>query len=356
IVIQTFPPRRMCLVIAIRAASICRLVTYECSTAWMPYSPKVTLVPPLAAPDRSGRCCLRCLVLRGMSMSSALLTRCRRRGSRCLSGPAARLLLPGLRLLGCPAAAIRAVRRAWPPAAPRRRRRWPVPAARALSGPQARCRGLPLGARRRGVAAVDPDLHADPAKGSARLVEPVVDVRPQRVQRHPALAVELRARHLGAAEATGALHPDALGSALHGGLHRLAHGPPERDPAGQLLGDALGDELSVDLGVLHLEYVQLDPAPGQLLQVAPDPVRLGAAPADDNSRPGGVDPHLDLVLVLALDLHLGNAGALHAALQHPADGNVFRDVVLVQLVGEPPALEVGGDTQPEPVRVHFLAH
>src|SRR5260370_9063402 len=34
----------------------------------MPYSPKVTLVPPLAAPDRSGLCCLRCLVLRGMSM------------------------------------------------------------------------------------------------------------------------------------------------------------------------------------------------------------------------------------------------------------------------------------------------
>src|ERR1700733_7762661 len=59
----------MCRVMAIRAASICRLVTYECSTAWMPYSPNVTLVPPLAAPCRSGRCCLRCLTRRGISMT-----------------------------------------------------------------------------------------------------------------------------------------------------------------------------------------------------------------------------------------------------------------------------------------------
>src|SRR3954471_6978466 len=102
--IQTFPPRRMCLVIAIRAASICRLVTYECSTAWMPYSLKVTLVPPLAAPERSGRCCLRCLTLRGMSMSSALLARARRggRGGGRLGGVLARVVLA---VLAGPAAA-----------------------------------------------------------------------------------------------------------------------------------------------------------------------------------------------------------------------------------------------------------
>src|SRR6202012_3364987 len=52
--IQTLPPRRMCRVMAIRAASICRLVTYECSRAWMPNSPKLTAVPPLALPWRSG--------------------------------------------------------------------------------------------------------------------------------------------------------------------------------------------------------------------------------------------------------------------------------------------------------------
>src|SRR2546430_8032262 len=31
----------------------------------MPNSPKLTLVPPLAAPARFGWCCLRCLTLRG---------------------------------------------------------------------------------------------------------------------------------------------------------------------------------------------------------------------------------------------------------------------------------------------------
>src|SRR5215470_1273257 len=66
--IQTLPPRRMCRVIAIRAASIWRFVTYACSTAWMPYSPNATRVPPVAAPVRCGRCCLRCATLRGISI------------------------------------------------------------------------------------------------------------------------------------------------------------------------------------------------------------------------------------------------------------------------------------------------
>src|SRR5664280_2359349 len=39
----------------------------------MPYSPKVTLVPPFACPERSGWCCLRCLTRRGINLGSALL-------------------------------------------------------------------------------------------------------------------------------------------------------------------------------------------------------------------------------------------------------------------------------------------
>src|SRR4051812_24659546 len=58
----------------------------------------------------------------------------------------------------------------------------------------------------RDVTLVDPDLDADPAERRTGLVEAVVDVGPQRVQRDPTLAVELRAGHLRAAEATGALH------------------------------------------------------------------------------------------------------------------------------------------------------
>src|SRR4029079_16007061 len=100
----------------------------------------------------------------------------------------------------------------------------PHPAGRpVLRGAAGRGLRLALGPRAGHVTLVDPDLHADPAEGRTGLVEAVVDVRAQRVQRHPALAVELRPRHLGATEPAGALDPDAQGAATHGGLHRLAH-------------------------------------------------------------------------------------------------------------------------------------
>src|SRR5215472_7340599 len=150
--IHTFPPRRICLVIAIRAASICRFVTYACSSAWMPYSPNDTLVPPVALPCRSGRCCLRCLTLRGMSIPQP-------------SSPAVAATSAGV----------------------------PVPA---LTGAQRGLVGLALGPGGRRFALVDPDLDPDPAERRACLVEAVVDVGAQGVQRHAALAVELRPRHL----------------------------------------------------------------------------------------------------------------------------------------------------------------
>src|SRR5580693_6363376 len=319
--IHTFPPRRICRVMAIRAASICRLVTYACSRAWIPYSPNDTWVPPVALPVRCGRCCLRCLTLRGMSMSSAFLA-----GGRALRATTPRTL----------------------------RVPWPLGPLLGRGSQRGLLRLAPGPAGRR-LALVDPDLHADPAEGGAGLVEAVVDVRTQRVQRHPALTVELRPRHLRAAETARALDPDPLGAALHRALDRLAHGPPEGNPAGQLLGDALGDQLGIDLGVLHLEDVQLDLLGGQLLEIAADAVGLGAAAADDDAGPGRVDVHPDPVPG-PLDLDLGDAGPLHAALQHSPDRHILGHVFLVQLVGVPAALEVGGDAQPEPMRVHFLSH
>src|SRR6266851_1719565 len=202
------------------------------------------------------------------------------------------------------------------------------------SGPQGGLLRLSPGPAGRRLALIDPDLHADPAEGGTGLVEAVVDVRAQRVQRHPALTVELRPRHLRAAETARALDPDPLGAALHRALDRLAHGPPEGNPAGQLFGNALG---------------------GQLLEVAADAVSLGASAADDDARPGGVDVHPHPVPG-PLDLDLGDASPLHAALQHPPDRHVLGHVFLVQLVGVPAALEVRGDAQPEPVRVHLLSH
>src|ERR1700683_1779016 len=291
---------------------------------------------------------------------SALLARAGAGGSSTRRAGRNRRLLPAVGAVTAagpgPVGTARAALAAGTPAPAALLRATPVPVpAGALAGPQRGGSGLALGPGLRGLAAVDPHLHADPAKRGPRLVEAVVDVGAQRVQRHPALAVELGARHFGAAKPTRALHPDPLGAALHRGLHGLAHGPAERDPAGELLGHALGDQLRVDLGVLDLEDVQLDLLAGQLLQVAADPVGLGAPAADHDAGTRGVDVHPDPVPG-PLDLYLRDAGPLHAALQHPADSDVFRDVVLVQLVGVPPALEVGGDAEPEPVRVHFLAH
>src|SRR3954453_6060762 len=134
------------------------------------------------------------------------------------------------------------------------------------------------------VALVDPDLHADAAEGGTRLVEAEVDVRPQRVQRDAALAVELRAGHLRATQATRALHPDALRTGLQRRLHGLAHRTTERHAAGQLLSHALRDELRVDLGRLHLEDVEVDVLAGELLQVAKDAVSLSAAATDHDAR------------------------------------------------------------------------
>src|SRR5207302_9868902 len=59
-------------VIAIRAASIWRLVTHPCSIALRPYSPNCTRVPPLAMPRRRPRCGLRNLVRFGSSTTRRL--------------------------------------------------------------------------------------------------------------------------------------------------------------------------------------------------------------------------------------------------------------------------------------------
>jgi hypothetical protein len=175
------------------------------------------------------------------------------------------------------------------------------------------------------------------------------------VQRDPPLAVELGAGHLGTAQAARALHPDALGPALHGRVDGPAHGPPERHPAGQLLGHALGHELGVGLGALDLEDVQGDLLAGHLVQVGPDAVGLGAPAADDHARPRrvDVDPH---PVAGALDLHPGDAGVAQVPLEVPADLDVLVQVLLVVLLAEPARLPVGGDTQAEAVRVDLLSH
>ena len=137
------------------------------------------------------------------------------------------------------------------------------------------------------VALVDPHLHADAAAGGAGLADAVVDVGAQRVQRHPTFAVPLGAAHLGAAEATRALHPDAEGAGLLGVLHGALHGPAEGDAVDQLVGDALGDERGVELGALDLDDVELHlRVAGDLGEQRAQLVGLGATATDHDARDG----------------------------------------------------------------------
>src|SRR5712692_3391471 len=71
--IQTLPPRRTWRVIAIRPASICRLVIHAGSRACNAYCPKLISFPRLALPLILPRCCLRNFVFFGINMAQAPL-------------------------------------------------------------------------------------------------------------------------------------------------------------------------------------------------------------------------------------------------------------------------------------------
>ncbi len=98
------------------------------------------------------------------------------------------------------------------------------------------------------------------------------------------------------------------------------------------LGNTLSDELSVDLGVLHLEDVELDLLAGELLELTADAVGFGAATSDDDARTGGVDVDADTVTG-ALDVDLRDAGPLEALGHHLTDLDVFEHVVAVARPG-----------------------
>ena len=148
----------------------------------------------------------------------------------------------------------------------------------------------------------------------------VVDVGAQRVQRHAALAVPLHARDLGAAEAAGAVDPDALGAEAHGRLHGALHGAAEGDAALQLLRDVLGDQLGVDLRLADLDDVEVHVAAGHPRQLGAQLLDVRALLADDHARPRRVDRHPRL-LGRPLDDDARHARLAQALLQEVADAS-----------------------------------
>jgi hypothetical protein len=186
-------------------------------------------------------------------------------------------------------------------------------------------------------------------------VEAVVDVGAQRVERHAAVGIALGASHLGAAEASGHLHADALGPRADRAGQRALHRAAEGNAVLELLGDRLRHQPGVELRALDLEDVDLDLLARDPVQVTPQLVDLGARLADHDPGPCGVDVDLDLGDVLA-DRDVREPGV-----RQPADDMSANEHVLVQEVGEvlfvePVRLPVVDVTHAERLRMDFLTH
>src|SRR5690606_22121944 len=184
----------------------------------------------------------------------------------------------------------------------------------------------------------------------------VVDIRAQRMQRHPAFTVPLRPGDLGTAEPTGAIDADALGTQPHRGLHGTLHRPTEGNPALKLLRNVLGDQQRVDLRLPHFLDVEEHLGFRHLRNLAPELLDIGSLLADDNTRPGGMDGHPAL-LVRPLDDDLGNARLLELPSQEIPDGDVLvQKVAVLMTVCVPPRIPGAVNAEAQPDRIDFLPH
>src|SRR2546421_307614 len=217
--------------------------------------------------------------------------------------------------------------------------------------------GLLLGTEALGhdLALVDPALHADSAGRRLGLDEAVVDVCSKGVERHAAIGVALRARHLGATEAARDLDLHALRAGAHGGGQGPLHRAAKRHAVLQLLGDRLGDQLGVELRALDLLDVDLDRLTGELVELAAQGVDLGPGLADHDPGARGGDVDLDLARAL-LDRDLGETRVRELVLDVRADLQVLVQVVREIALVVPVRLPVVDVADPESLWVDFLSH
>ena len=130
----------------------------------------------------------------------------------------------------------------------------------------------------------------------------------QRLQRHFALAIPLRAGDVRTRQPAGATNPDAFGSEIHRRLHRALHRAAKRDPPLELEGDILRDELGVKLRLLDFVDVDLHLlAAAHRGDVGVHAFDFRALLADDESGPGGEERHPHAV-PCALDQDLRHRG------------------------------------------------
>ena len=210
-------------------------------------------------------------------------------------------------------------------------------------------------ALRHDLALVDPDLDANAAVRGLGLGEAVIDVSAQRLERHAALRVLLRAAHLAATEAATALDADALGAGAHSGLHRALHRAAEGHAILQLLRDGLRHQARVQLGALDLVDVDLHGTAGDRVDLLAEGVDLDTGLADDDARTGGVDVDRDLLRVLA-DMNIRQACMAQLVVDVLPDLDVLTQVAGELAIGAPVRLPVVNDADAEAARMNFLAH
>src|SRR5262245_65523970 len=88
------------------------------------------------------------------------------------------------------------------------------------------------------------------------------------MQGYAALAIPFDASNFGAAEPTRAIDADAKRSQPQRRLHGPLHGTAESDATLELLGNGLRHQGGIDLGLSHLDDVEMHFRRGQLCQFA----------------------------------------------------------------------------------------
>ena len=183
----------------------------------------------------------------------------------------------------------------------------------------------------------------------------VADVGAQRSKRDATLAIPLAAAHLRAAQAPGDLHLDTLGARLDRALDRLLHRLAERDAPLKLAGHVLGDQDRVEFRLQDLLDLELDLLVGELADVGPQRLDVGATLADHDSWLGRVDGDRDVVDA-SLDLDLADARVRELLADQLPDPHVLAQqagvVAICVPLGEPRL----DDADPEAVGMNLVTH
>jgi hypothetical protein len=118
----------------------------------------------------------------------------------------------------------------------------------------------------------------------------------------------------------------------------------------------LGHQRGVDLGLAHLDDIEMHLGGRQLGELAAQLLDVGALLADQHARTGGVHRHAAL-LVRPLDHHLGDAAL--AALLHDvlADMHILvQQLAVLAAAGEPAAVPRAVDADAKTDRIDLVTH